>query len=123
MARWYGNVINRIEENRPSIPEIEVGTGVTEYCWSDRHAYEVIEVKDQKHVTIREYDHKCIGGPYSNEWELISNPDNRTINLVKRGKYWYVPSTWTDKDGKDHKHYSKMNVRFGVASYYYDYEF
>ena len=84
----YGSLQNRLEENRMFCKEITVGTGVTEYSWSDRHAYEVIAVRDQKHVTIRELDHKCIGGPYSNEWELISNEQNRVRNLVRRGRYW-----------------------------------
>ena len=126
---------------------IEVGTGVTEYFYSDRHAYEVVAVKDQKHVSIREYDHKLKGEAYTNDWELISNEENPTIELVKRGDYWYraVTATLEDvenedwqvrlwlcqngfdiekirKNGKQTK-YHKMNVSFGVADYYYDYEF
>ena len=149
MAKWYGSVQNRIEENKMFTDEIKVGTGVTEYSWSDREAYEVIEVRDQKHVTIRRYDHKHIGKFWAdNEWELISNPDNPTIDLVKRGKYWYSEVTCTkdyldsltdemdkarlvingfDLDkvrekGKQTKYY-RMNVSFGKADYYYDYEF
>lgn len=149
MAKWYGSVQNRIEENKMFTDEIKVGTGVTEYSWSDREAYEVIEVRDQKHVTIRRYDHKHIGKSWAdNEWELISNPDNPTIDLVKRGKYWYSEVTCTkdyldsltdemdkarlvingfDLDkvrekGKQTR-YHRMNVSFGKADYYYDYEF
>ena len=147
--KWYGSVNNRIEENKMFCDEIKVGTGVTEYSYSDREAYEVIEVKDQKHVTIRKYDHKHIGpNNMDNNWELVSNENNPTKELVKRGKYWYGAVTITkemvekattpeqrlylvmngfdvtkiNQKGKQTK-YFKMNVSFGVADYYYDYEF
>ena len=145
--KLYGSLNNRLEENRQFCETIEVGTGVTEYSWSDRHAYEVVAVKDQKHCTIREYDHKPAGEPMSNEWELISNPNKPTIDLVKRGDYWYRAVTatrehaesedinvrlWLCQNGFDREKilakgsqtkYHKMNISFGVAEYYYDYEF
>lgn len=144
---WYGNLTNRLAENKMFCKTIEVGMGVTEYFYSDRRAYEVVEVKDQKHVSIREYDHKLAGEPMSNDWELVSNENNPIINLVKRGNYWYRTKTATleqvnsedakvrfwvalngfdvekiKKNGKQTK-YTKMNISFGVADYYYDYEF
>lgn len=149
MSKWYGSVNNRLDENQMFCDEIKVGTGMTEYSWSDREAYEVIEVKDQKHVTVRKYDHKLKGDAYSNDWELISNEDNPTYNMVKRGNYWYSALTVTKEDllshdtpetrlnlilagfdpkiviekGKQTK-YTKRNVSFGTAEYYYyDYEF
>lgn len=146
--RWYGSLQNRLEENRMFCDEITVGMGVTEYSYSDRHPYEVIEVIDQKHVVVRELDHKPKGECYSNEWELISNEENPTYLLTKRGKYWYntikvTSDILTDdmdwqtelflihngiseddlrKRGKVTR-YHKMNVSFGVADYYYDYSF
>lgn len=156
MARkWYGSINNRLEEGRQFCPEITVGTGMTEYGWSDREAYEVIEVRDQKHVTVRLLDHKHVGdGCMDNNWELISNPDNPTKDMVKIGDTWYYTSTITAADlaayearenedaqymllrlacggwdidrirekGKQTKRW-KANVSFGVARYYYDYEF
>lgn len=151
-SKWYGSYNNRVEENRMFCDEIKVGTGMTEYSWSDRHAYEVIEVKDQKHVTVREYDHKLKGEAYSNDWELISNPENPTHELVKRGNYWYGVVTITPEmaqeikdthdtegmiwaslqgfilddiiaSGKSKNKYHRWNVSFGVAEYHYDYEF
>ena len=149
---WYGSIDNRLNENKMFCDKIEVGTGMTEYSYSDCHAYEVIEVTDQKHVKVREYDHKNIGGAYSNKWELVSNPENPTYNLVKRGNYWYSVSTITPEEakkilegtdwepkmwachnnfnleeiiasGKSKSRYHKWNVSFGVAEYYYDYSF
>lgn len=144
---WYGSLNNRLEENKQFCKTIEVGTGVTEYFYSDRKAYEVVSVKDQKHVTIREYDHKAKGEGFTNDWELISNENNPLIELVKRGDYWYRAVTATienvnsedinvrmwlyhngfdinkiKQNGKQTK-YHKMNVSFGVADYYYDYSF
>ena len=144
---WYGSLNNRLEENRMFCETIEIGTGVTEYLYSDRKAYEVIAVKDQKHVTIRRYDHRAKGDAFSNEWELISNENNPHIELVKKGNGWYAAVTATNEDvenediyvrlwlcqngfdiekirknGKQTK-YHKMNVSFGIADYHYDYEF
>lgn len=144
---WYGSLNNRLEENKQFCETIEIGTGVTEYFYSDRKAYEVVAVKDQKHVTIREYDHKAKGEGFTNDWELISNENNPTIELVKRGNRWYRAVTATIEDINDEDiyvrlwvcqngfdvekikekgsqtKYHKMDVSFGVADYYYDYEF
>lgn len=149
---FYGSLINRFEENKQFCDVIEVGMGVTEYNYSDREAYEVIAVKDQKHVSIRQYDHKLLGEAYSNDWELISNENNPVIELVKRGNYWYSVVEITPEEakeiyesdnfqwklwaahndfdlqeiitsGKCKKKYHRKNVSFGKANYYYDYEF
>ena len=93
---WYGSLDNRLEENRQFCETIEVGTGMTEYLYSDRHPYEVVEVKDQKHVSVRGLDHKKVGDiPMDNNWELISNENNPVYQLSKRGKYWYWTVTVT----------------------------
>ena len=150
---WYGSLNNRLEENRQFCDEIKVGTGVTEYSYSDRHAYEVVAVKDQKHISIREYDHKKKSDiPFSNDWELVSNESNHVVDLVKRGKYWYTAVSITPEEakeiyegddieaklwacrnnfdlqsiiesGKTQTRYHRRNVSVGVADYYYDYEF
>ena len=98
MTKWYGNLNNRIMEQGKDAEEITVGMGVTEFYWSDRHAYEVTKVTDQKHITIREYKHIHKGEPYTNNWELVSDPTRPEIDLVKRGKYWYTYATVTKED-------------------------
>ena len=145
--KWYGNLSNRLAENKCFCDNIEVGVGVTEYLYSDRVAYEVVAVKDQKHISIRSYDHVAKGEPMSNEWELVSNENNPVMNLEKRGNFWYRTVTATlehvnsedarvrlwvalngfDVDkikskGKQTKRF-KMNISIGVAEYYYDYSF
>ena len=51
--KWYGDINNRLKEGKMLVDKIEVGTQLTEYLWSDRHAYEVTQVIDQKHIFIR----------------------------------------------------------------------
>lgn len=149
-TKFYGNLMNRLEEGKQFCEEITVGTGMTEYSWSDRTPYEVIAVKDQKHVTVRRLDYKAKNpGAMDNEWELFSNPDYCAEDMVKVGNVWYWTDTCTlaeleeiEKDthsllrlvvagfdpdkirahGKQTKR-RRANVSFGVASYYYDYEF
>lgn len=147
---WYGSLNNRVEENRMFCKEITVGTGMTEYHYSDRDAYEVVEVIDQKHVKVREYDHKHVGdGCMDNNWELVSNENNPVRLITKRGNYWYwtvtVTSDQFDFDNLDIEtrlwfchndiliddlkakgkitKYHRANVSFGHADYHYDYEF
>lgn len=154
MTNWYGSINNRCEENKMYTDEIRVGTGMTEYHWSDRDAYEVVKVDDQKHVTVRRLDHKHVGdGCMDNCWELVSNPENPEMDMVKRGNYWYskvvctrdliesIPDDaekqfelrlWMCHNDFDYDtvmakgsqtRYHRRNVSFGVASYYFDYEF
>lgn len=152
MNKWYGSLQNRLAENHVYSDEITVGTGVTEYGYSDRYPYEVVEVKDQKHVVVRGLDHKHVGkGCMDNIWELVSNPNNPCRTLERRGDTWYWTNTVTKDDiadidlpqnmelkirlavagydiekirekGKQTKRY-KANVSFGFAVYYYDYSF
>lgn len=159
--KLYGSLNNRIEENKMYCDEIKVGTGMTKYSWSDREAYEVVKVVDQTNVFVRRYDHKAVGEPMSNNWELISNESNPVIELKLRNGVWYrvcyyskeswmamaqKDTAWktaeaaynyyrfmsrlTEKQlekieaGKTVKAYKKFgNISFGVADYYYDYEF
>lgn len=151
MAReWYGSFQNRLEENKMFTDEITVGTGVTEYFYSDRKPYEVTEVEDQKHITVRTLDHKRVdnyGMSDCQEYVYISNPDNPEYLLTKRGKYWYWtvvitpdrlrPDDWETDLWLAHNNtsreevmergkvvrYHRANVSFGVAQYYYDYSF
>lgn len=145
-VKWYGSLNNRLAEAGKDAEEIKVGMGATEFHWSDRSAYEVIEVIDQKHIVIREYDHIHKGDAYENSWELVSNPEKPAIKLTKRGNYWYRTCTVTASDLKDdidfrlwlchwgfdmetikakgkQTKYSRMNIRIGYADYYFDYEF
>lgn len=130
------------------VDAITVGTGMTEYHWSDRTPYEVVEVKDQKHVKVRKMDHRHVGnGCMDNNWELIRNEKNPVRELANRGGNWYWVTTVTSdalndesferqlwfamnnidveklkKRGKVSK-FHRANVSFGTCEYYYDYEY
>lgn len=162
----YGSLNNRVDENKMFCEKIEVGTGMTEYFWSDRHPYEVVKVVNQKHVFVREYGHKGVGEPMSNTWELYSKETNPIEEMKFRYGHWYKVNRckYVDainraiqlvndgdcktfeaaynyvlymnnihfkneeeleefKNGKEYVKYRKVNVSFGVAEYYYDYEF
>lgn len=143
--KWYESLNNRIDENKMFCKEIEVGTGLTEYSWSDRTPYEVVKVINQNNVLVRELDHKHIGnGQMDNNWELVSNENNPVKELKKLRGYWNWINTVTKEslsrlillDDKTAKAQAKIeagakeakinrraNISFGVAEYYYDYEF
>lgn len=138
--KWFGSLFNRLEENKMYCEEIKVGTGVTEYMYSDRYVYEVVEVIDQKHVFVRELDPIAVGPSMSNQWEYKSNLDKPIREL----KYRYWVNTFTKEgiknvcylDDKFFKAKQKIEagveevkifrdtrVSFGVTDYYYGYEF
>ena len=159
--KLYGSLNNRMEENRMYCEEIKVGTGMTEYSYSDRHAYEVVKVIDQTNVFVREYDHKPAGEAMSNQWKLVSNENNPVTELKLKNGVWYrvcyySKESWMERakkdnsfktpeaaynyyrfmsgltqkqlakieEGKTVKAFKKFgNVSFGVAQYYFDYEF
>lgn len=149
MRTRYGLLTNRVMEDK-EFSAIEVGTPVTEYFYSDRRVYEVVGVIDEKHVEVRAMRAIPDGLPMSNQWKLESDADGYVKKLTKRGKYWYWTHEVTKEDyeeglkedefyevrlrcagydpeiimrrGKQMK-YSRAHVSFGVADYYYDYEF
>lgn len=80
--KWFGSLINRLDEGHTFTDKIEVGTGVTEMCYSDRHAYEVVKVIDDKHLLIRRCDAKRIdnyGESDVQDYEYTLNPYKETI--------------------------------------------
>ncbi len=116
MSRWYGSLQNRLQEVSKIKPE--VGMGVTEMCWSDRHPYEVVEVIDDRHIKVRALDHKRIdsnGMSECQEYEYSSNEKNPVITLflTKQGK-------WRQRIGRSLGCYS---FYVGFAEEYYDFSF
>lgn len=94
MGKWYGNVINRVEEDRyfnGTKNNIQVGTYATEYLWSDRHAYEVIEVKSQTNVVIRRLNAirtDNYGMSDCQDYRYESNPNGETRELINKKGVW-----------------------------------
>ena len=91
MGKWYGSINNRCEEGHKYCEEIKVGTGMTEYLWSDRHPYEVTRVINQEHVFVRPMDHERIdknGMSEIQDYKYISNPNYDEIELKKYRGNW-----------------------------------
>lgn len=114
--RFYGSLQNRLQERTGIKPEI--GMGVTEMCWSDRHPYEVIAIKDDRHITVRALNAKRIdnnGMSECQEYEYTSNPENITVNLflTKAGE-------WREKYGRS---LGDTRYAIGFAEKYHDYSF
>ena len=76
-----GGFINQMMGNNSTTPV--VGKGATILSYSDRHAYEVIEVSnDGNSCVIRKMDTQFVGSGYGDErYTYKSNPENHTKNL------------------------------------------
>lgn len=82
----YGSLTNRIEENyNAQLPT--VGMGVTEYGWSDRHPYTIIEVINERKVVIQEDQSKLPAGDSvygRQDWIITPNPNGQILTITKR---------------------------------------
>ncbi len=113
--KLYGSVDNRFDEGKQFCDKLEVGTGMTEYMWSDRHAYEVSRVIDQEHIFVRRmaYTRKDQNGMSdAQEYEFTSDLKEPEIELVKRRGVWckvftYSKEMWMQKAEKDTSFKSK----------------
>lgn len=118
--KFYGSVINRIEEQAPVASEIHVGDGATLYQWSDRAAYTVRSVKvspSGKTITVTATRDKVrridsLGMTDSGQqWECTPD-DNATVE------------TFVSRSGKPFRSYANGPVlRIGKRDEHYDYSF
>lgn len=114
--RFYGSLINRLCEGGNVKPE--VGMGVTEYYYTDREPWEIVAVRDERHITVRELDYKRIdnnGMSDCQKYEYYSNPNNVTAEL-----FFTKQGVWRERIGRS-LGCNKFSV--GTASKYYDYSF
>ena len=109
MSNLYGNVMNRIMENGNS-KELKIGEGATIYMYSDRVACTIIEIKSKCKAVIQKDKAVCVGGAYSNEWELSRDENGMTYEIYCRNGIWRVVG-------------SKEKVVIGKRDEYYDYSF
>lgn len=119
--------------NRPeTIPF--VGQHVTEFHYTDRDAWEVIEVISPRRIKIRELDAECTKKPkdfhpggfsghyadnHDQEYKLTSNPNNKVKTLSWRAK----AKRWCEVGQQTR--YSKFGLhpKGEQATYFYDYNF
>lgn len=89
--KWYGSINNRIAEGVQYVKEIKVGDGLTEYLWSDRLAYEIVEVTDQEHIKVRRYNAVRIdknGMSECQDYRFDPDPESPIIELQLRKGIW-----------------------------------
>ena len=114
---WYGSVYNRMQE-RGKQPEPKVGMYATEMYYTDREPFEIIEVKDERHITARKLSYKRVdknGMSECQDYIYFPNPDGRIAHLFKTKQ-----GRWVERIGK---HYSCNGWALGFAERYYDYSF
>ena len=89
-----GGFINQIMGNNISIPV--VGEGATILMYSDRHAYEVIEVENEgSKCKIREMNCKFVGSGYGDEqYTYSSDLDGQTQTIEWNEKKACWGQTW-----------------------------
>lgn len=106
-----------VVSNSPKIEdsEITVGTRCTEICWSDRYVWEIIYKIDKKTLVARKMNAKNVGGQYSQDWELSSNPTGQIITLRRYKDGWYEKNYWGKKETN--------KFIMGTEDYYYDWSF
>ena len=85
--RWYGSLQNRLEENCKG-RKPEIGMGATEMFYSDRQAWEVVGVKDERHITVRRMKAKC-NNYHAGDWSVEPDVNGRTVQLflTKKGQW------------------------------------
>jgi len=90
-----GGFINQMMGNNSTEPK--VGEGATVLMYSDRHAYEVIEVSDcGNSCVIRKMDTAFIGKSYGDErYKYSSNEENHTYTLEWNHKKGQWEKVWT----------------------------
>ena len=69
---------------------------VCEYCYSDRHAYQVIRMETEKRMVVRKLNAKRVNiGKYvmsdAQDYEFTENPDAPEITLrLHKDGFWYA---------------------------------
>lgn len=113
MAYKTGSLINEIMWHTINNIKPYIGMGATEVLWSDRHAYEVVKINDDKHIVVRRMNAINKGGFGSNDWELKSDPDGNLVFLTRYKDGWFM------KNGR----YKGNKFSLGYSCEYYDWSF
>lgn len=120
MMKLYGSLFNRIEESQMYCSEIKVGTGATEYFYTDKIPYEVTRVINQQHVFIRRMNAIRIdnnGMSDCQEYEYKSDLSAPEIELVKRANGpwlrvdYYSKEKWLEM-AKQHRISDNIQVEY-----------
>jgi hypothetical protein len=93
--KWYGNIMNRVEEGLffGEDKTIKEGTDITMYFYSDRDCYYVTRVIDQKHIFVKRYhvvaDHSKNNEMGHQNWLYFKTlkEENAYLNSFKPNKF------------------------------------
>ena len=110
-VRGYGSLVNAISNQTKSLKP-EVGMGVTELMYSDRHPYTVVTILSEKKIqVIRDIATRVDKNGYSESQEYTYTPDYEslavTLRLNKHGRWKEVghPDGSTFLVGKREEYY------------------
>ena len=126
---WHGSVYNRIAENM-KMPAPQIGMGVTQLLYTDRHPFEVIEILSEKKIKIREMkaqriDHNGISD--CQEYSYHHKPDGEVKTLVFINGKWrdLVKELQNDENQKfvevETRRLGSSGWLLGKSEYYYDF--
>lgn len=119
MGQWYGSIDNRIMERSAGDKPV-VGMGVTQCLWSDRVPWEIIEVKDDRHLSIRQLGYRRVddnGFSECQEYEYYQDEALPVSRLFKDKN-----GRWVERIGKNGVDRSS-GWYIGKAERYYDFTF
>lgn len=126
-----GSLANMAMSNNSTIPE--VGKGATILLWTDRNAYEVMEVsRDRKRVVIQKYRPKRIdknGVSEDQEYEYKELSGHDEVIVWRWGAWRKESIDYYCKlvDGvpchTEKKGYNKICIVWGIKQEYYDFSF
>ena len=112
LGKDTGSLVNWMLAN-PDYVKPEVGMDVTEFFWSDRRAWRVVEVdEDGKGCKLQQYAAKLVGNYYEQNYIYEDENGNPLLSnnfMTIRYKY----KSW--RAGR-----SKVNLRFGYRNEYED---
>lgn len=128
---WYGGLNNRIAE-KMKMPKPEVGMGVTELCYTDRHPFEVIAILSDKRIKVRKMTAERTdtnGISDCQEYRYFPNFDGEIKTLVLRNGKWrdIVKEYDNDENGRlvevETRRLGCNGWLIGRAEKYHDYSF
>lgn len=113
----HGSLQNLLMSRAKVTATPEVGMGVTEVCWTDRHAYTVTEVKGPREIVVQRdrairTDANGMSDAQAYRFEADPAGSTRTLTLRRNGKWLPV--------GESSK---ATGWLIGSRSEYYDYSF
>lgn len=90
--------MNRIITNNYESAKPEIGMGVTQICWSDRHPYTIVEIVSPKEIVVQSDRSSRIddrGMSDMQDYEYTPNPNAPRITLYNR----YKDGHWRERAG------------------------